>query len=987
MCPNHRSNLARKIDPVVAVSNALVLALCFGSSAFALTTNCFVSEKRSEGSFCLFAETNAASIFVDRNDWPGVARVAKDLQKDIGLVSTIAPAIAHEPARLGRNAILVGTIGRSAVIDQLVRDRKIDVTDIAGKWEASLIQVVSQPLPGVERALVIAGGDKRGTIFGVYDLSEQIGVSPWHWWADVPAKRHSALYVEAGRYVQGPPAVKYRGIFINDEGPCLMTWARKKYGELNHGMYTNVFELILRLKGNYLWPTMWDNSFATDDSLNAALADEYGVVIGTSHHEPMMRAWKEWERAGNRKGSWDYSKNDAKLREFWTQGLRRTMNYEKVITLGMRGDGDEPMTETESVALLGRIVADQRKIIGEIINPNITEVPQVWALYKEVQGYYERGMRVPDDVTLLWCDDNWGNLRRLPTADERKRGGGAGIYYHLDYVGGPRNYKWVNTVPLPRIWEQMNLALHYGADRLWIVNVGDIKPEEVPLEFFLTLAWNPQAWPKERLDEYLPRWAEREFGPAHAAEIADIVARYAKFNGRRKPELLEPDTFSLINYQEADTMVADWKAITAQAEAIYADLPESARAAFCQLVLYPTKACAVLNELCVAAGKNRLYAKQGRASANDFAEQARLLFKQDQELSDYFNHTLAGGKWNHMMDQTHIGYASWQQPESNAMPAVVTLEIPEAPGMGVAAEGSGAAWPAGTNELTLPVFDSLNRPRHFVDVFNRGKTPLTFMTAASAPWLRLSSAGGMVEKEQRLWVSVDWSNAPIGWADGSAQIAQTGAKAVAVRLKIFNPPEPAREAVNGFVEADGCVAMEAAHFTGKADTESARWESINDLGRTLSSMTLFPVTATSVQPPENSPRLDYRMYLFSTGMVVEVTSILGPCLNFAPDRSVRLAVSFDDEAPQILTVVPKGYFVDNGNRDWEESVKDNVRKVHSRHRISQQGFHTFKVWMVDPGVVLQKIVVDAGGVRPSYLGPPESYHLARQGRLRLNRAK
>ncbi|PYI82350.1 MAG: glycosyl hydrolase, partial [Verrucomicrobia bacterium] len=277
--------------------------------------------------------------------------------------------------------------------------------------------------------------------------------------------------MKPGRYVQRPPAVKYRGIFINDEGPCLMTWARTKYGDLNHRMYTNVFELILRLKGNYLWPAMWDNSFATDDPLNAKLADEYGIVVGTSHHEPMMRAWKEWERAGNRKGSWDYSKNAEKLRAFWTEGLQRTKDYEKVTTVGMRGDGDEPMTETESIALLERIVGDQRRLIGEIINPNISEVPQVWALYKEVQGYYERGMRVPDDVTLLWCDDNWGNIRRLPTDGERKRKGGAGIYYHLDYVGGPRNYKWLNTVPLPKIWEQMNLAWHYGADRLWIVNV------------------------------------------------------------------------------------------------------------------------------------------------------------------------------------------------------------------------------------------------------------------------------------------------------------------------------------------------------------------------------------------------------------------------------------------------------------------------------------------------------------------------------------
>ena len=603
-----------------ALRQALVLLLGSSTSAWALSSNSFVSEEHSDGSFCLFEKGNAASIFVDTNDWPGVLRVATDLQKDIGRVSQAGPALTHELAHLGQNVILVGTIGHSAVIDQLVRERKIDVAGIAGKWEASLIQVVSQPLPGVESALVIAGSDKRGTIFGVYDLSEQIGVSPWYWWADVPPKRHSALYVKPGRYVLGPPAVKYRGIFINDEGPCLMTWARKKYGELNHGMYTNVFELILRLKGNYLWPAMWDNSFATDDPLNAKLADEYGMVIGTSHHEPMMRAWKEWERAGNRKGSWDYSKNDVKLREFWSEGLRRTKDYEKVITLGMRGDGDEPMTETESVALLERIVADQRKLMGEIINPNVAEVPQVWALYKEVQGYYERGMRVPDDVTLLWCDDNWGNLRRLPTADERKRSGGAGIYYHLDYVGGPRNYKWLNTVPLPKIWEQMNLAWQYGADRLWIVNIGDIKPEEVPLEFFLTLAWNPQAWPKEQLDQYLPRWAEREFGPQHAAEIADIVVQYAKFNGRRKPELLDPDTFSLINYHEADTVVADWKAIASRAEAIYAELPESARAAFYQLVLYPTKACAVVNEIYITAGKNRLYAKQGRANANDLEE-------------------------------------------------------------------------------------------------------------------------------------------------------------------------------------------------------------------------------------------------------------------------------------------------------------------------------------------------------------------------------
>jgi hypothetical protein len=868
-----------RIIPIVALLLTLATHL-----AHALTTNSFVSAKRSSDSFTLFARGKAADIIVDANDWPGVVRVATDLQTDINRVSGIMPTLTHKADQLGKTAIIVGTIGKSAAIERLAREKKIDVGDIAGKWEASLVQVVKHPFPGVESALIIAGSDKRGTIYGVYDVSEQMGVSPWHWFADVPPKKHKQLFVSAGRHLLGPAAVQYRGIFINDEGPALMTWARKKYGELNHGMYTNVFELILRCKGNYLWPAMWDNSFTTDDPLNARLADEYGVVISTSHHEPMMRAWKEWARAGNGPHSWDYSKNDAKLREFWMEGLRRTKDYEKVITLGMRGDGDEPMSETESVALLERIVADQRKLIGQIINPNVEQVQQVWALYKEVQGYYERGMRVPDDVILLWCDDNWGNIRRLPTAEERKRSGGAGVYYHFDYVGGPRNYKWINTVPLPKIWEQMNLAWHYGATNLWIVNVGDIKPEEVPLEFFLTMAWNPEAMTKAGLNDYLCRWAKREFGEKHAADIADIVAKYAKYNGRRKPELLEPGTFSLDNYGEADRVLAEWQDIAKRAEKIYAKLPKESRAAFYQLVLYPAKASAVVNELYIVVAKNRAYAKRNDPRANEFAKRARELFAEDQAMSDYYNNTLAGGKWKHMMDQTRIGYTSWQQPNKNMMPEVVEVAV-----------GTGTR--------------SSNSARPDSGLRKRAKLGL---------------------------------RAPKNW--------------------------------RGFMEQDGYVSIEAEHFTRKTDTATARWEVLPDHGNTLSAMTIFPVTAPSITPPNNSPSLEYQMWLTSTG-AVEVTTILSPALNFDPTRPVRIAVSFDDAAPQIITVVPKGYTAGDGNRDWEESVKNNVRKVKSKHILITAGAHRLKVWMVDPAVVVQKIVVDFGGVKPSYLGPPESFRV------------
>jgi len=943
-----------------------------GLSVFALGQPQYVENRPRPGSFLIADDSNVATIFVDTNDFPGVIRAAGDLQSDIARVTSHKPLITHERSSLGTNAIIVGTIGKNSIIDDLIRVNKIDASQISGLWESFLIQVVPKPLPGIQNALIIAGSDKRGTIYGIYDLSEQIGVSPWYWWADVPVAHKSSLYVRAGQFVQGPPAVKYRGIFLNDEAPCLTGWVTEKYGNYNHRFYTNVFELLLRLKANYLWPAMWNNCFNEDDPLNPKLADEYGIVMGTSHVEPMLRADKEWNRKGYSASQWNYDKSPDILRAFWEEGIGRNKDFESIITIAMRGKIDTPMSETANIALLERIVADQRQIIAKKMNPDVTKVPQLWALYKEVQEYYEKGMRVPDDVTLLWCDDNWGNIRRLPTPEERKRSGGAGIYYHFDYVGGPRNYKWLNTVPIVKVWEQMNLAYHYGADRIWIVNVGDLKPLEFPMEFFLRFAWSPERWPKERISEYTRQWAEREFGPAHAEEIADLIAKYTKYNGRRKPELLEPETFSLVNYQEADTVLADWKSITARAEQISAILPEDYRPAFYELVLHPIKACEIVNELYITTGKNHKYAEQGRASANDLAAQARALFKADQDQSDFYNHTLLNGKWNHLMDQTHIGYTYWQQPPKNAMPKVTDVQVPEAADMGIAIEGSRSTWPGSTNEPVLPTFDSFNRPHRSIDVFNKGRTPFDFTVEMTAPWLTVTPAKGTVEKTSQVSVSVDWSKAPHGLTNALIKIARAGAGSISIRVNLFNPESPTRDSGQGLVETDGCVSIEAGHYTKKHDAAQARWEKIDDLGLTDSSMSIFPVTAESATPPQNSPCLEYKMYLFNPGSL-EVDAIISPSLNIAPNRGLRFAISFDDQAPEILTAVPKGFFVDNGNTNWEASVRDNCRHIKSTQTLENPGYHTLKVWMVDPGVVLQKLVVNTDGVKPSYLGPPESF--------------
>jgi len=931
----------------------------------------FVSFAAQAGAVPLVEKGAATTILVDNADWPGVIRAAGDLASDVQRVAGVAPELSAGSVKPVAHAVIIGTLDRSPLIDGLVRAGKLDTAAIAGRWEAFTIAVVERPLPGVDRAVVVAGSDKRGTIYGVYEISEQIGVSPWYWWADVPVARREALYVRAGTRVVDPgPVVQYRGIFINDEAPALTGWAQEKFGGFNHRMYAHMFELILRLRGNYLWPAMWlPRAFIDDDPENARLADEYGIVLGTSHHEPLMRAHAEWSRHGS--GPWDYSKNDAMLREFWRGGVERVKDYEKIVTLGMRGDGDEAMSEETNVALLERIVADQRAILTDTHGGPVEGIPQVWALYKEVQGYYERGMRVPDDVILLWCDDNWGNIRRLPTPEERRRPGGAGVYYHFDYVGGPRNYKWLNTVPISKVWEQMHLAWQYEANRIWIVNVGDLKPMEFPIEFFLTYAWDPARWPVERLDEFSRAWAAREFGPAHAAEVAALVNGYTKLNGLRKPEMLAPDTFSLVNYGEAERVLAQWHDLVARAEKLQRAIPPAARDAYFQLVLYPVKASANAVELYVAAGRNRLYTRQGRAAANTQIEIAREHFGRDAALADEY-HALGGGRWNHMMAQIKFGYTYWQTPDIESMPPLSEVRAPVAPSMAIAIEGAEAAWPSyGAGRPVLPALDAIQRGSRWIEVFNRGRRPFTYKATPSHPWVRVAPASGTVDEMVRLKVTVDWDAVPVGDTEATIRIEGGAGGPYTVMLPVRSPEVPAG-GFDAFVVTDNHIAIEAPQFDRAVTDGEVSWKVLADFGRTQGGVMPVPVLAAARQPGGASPRLEYDTWFFEPGEVA-VELHCAPSLDFQPGEGLRVAVSFDDEAPQILQLGTWSTL-----QAWEVAVAEGVRRISSRHTLREAGRHTLKVWMVTPGVVLERIVVDAkpaapgrrGGVRPSYLGPP-----------------
>ncbi len=943
----------------------------------ALGEPAYISAQFHAGDVILADSRQVASLYVDSADFPGVLRAATNLQHDIEKVSGQLPLLQMEASKLHGQAVLIGTLGHSAVIDALVAAGKLDVAATAGQWDGFLMKVVSKPLPGVDSALVIVGANKRGTMFGIYDLSEQIGVSPWYWWADVPVHKAPALYVKGSLLNQQAPVIRYRGIFLNDEAPALSGWVKANYGNYNAGFYEHVFELLLRLKANFLWPAMWNNAFNADDADNMRLADEMGIVMSTSHHEPMMRAQKEWtwaKDADKGNGKWDYNSNAATLQKFWRGGVERNKGYESIITLGMRGDGDMPMSEQDDVALLQRIVKDQRQIIAETYAKPLTDIPQVWTLYKEVQGYYERGMRVADDITLLWSDDNWGQIRHLPTPEERSRAGGAGVYYHFDYVGGPRSYRWLNTNPIAKVWEQMNLAYEYDARKIWVVNVGDLKPMEFPIEYFLRLAWNPQAWPKERIAEFGELWAAREFGGRYSSEIAALVAAYSQHNNQRKPELLDAATYSQLNYREAERVVKEMRALLTQAEQINNALAPQYRDAFFQLVLHPIKASAIVMELYNAVALNQLYASQGRASTTAMASNANAWFAADAALKNEY-HQLNNGKWDHFMDQPHIGYTTWDNPPQDLRPQVTQLAASSAGvDVGVVTEGSAAPWPTAA-QLSLH-FDQYGQHSRYVEIFRRSEAAADYSLTTDAPWLRLSQLKGDLANDARVEISVDWNK--LQGASQSATIKVQGSHWQGPDISVsVSRPDPALLAgKQGFVEADGYIAIEAAAAIAAPERNGYQWQEIPLHGRTHSAMTPLPLAAVagaydkSFTNALEAPELSYPV-IFTKAGAIEITALFSPSSPFVPGRGLRYAIALDNEPPQIVDIL-----AGETEKSWETAVKDAIRPGVSHHSVAQAGLHMLHVSMVDTGVTLQKILINTGTLLPSYLGPEPSTWLA-----------
>lgn len=934
------------------------------------------------GAFLLADSTHLPRIYCGKEDWSGVQRAVDNLCGDIFCV------IGREGCRTAvpEDAdVIVGTWGKSRALDELFKQGKFDPTGLIGKWESFRLQIV-------EDRLIIAGSDKRGTIYGVYDLCEKIGVSPWKWWADVPPRRVQALYINLDRpYEEDEPSVKYRGIFINDEY-AFDNWAINRGDTTLSDAYERIYELLLRLKANTLWPAMHLGSptFHLDPS-NAANADDYGIVIGTSHCEQMLRnneqeylpyeeAWERehpgkalykvklpdsprpcayiWTRTHPDTGAPVY--NQELLRDYWRKSVEQFGRYECMFTVGMRGLHDagwQPVgavTPEEKSRQMEEILAEQRMILADTLEQSPEKIPQLLIPYKEIQEIYDAGMKVSEDITLMWTDDNFGYLRQVPTKSERERSGGAGVYYHVGYHGDPNSYIWLCTTPFALIREEMVKAYDCGADRIWILNVGDLKPAENQMEYFLKLARRIDIMRNRDLRSYAAEQAKRDFGFSDdvAQEYADIMIRFQRLAYSRKPEHFCQGLFNCEAYgDEGQRYMEAYHGLVERAEALYAGLEQTYRPAFFQLLLYPLRSCAHTAVKYICADKSALYARQGRGGCTrQYANASDQAYFSVVEDAKAYNAQL-DGKWNLMMDP--------YQPSFRTRGAVLPNLLPRSPG-----ETLGYSNLMIVPELPLSFF--CGQKQRFLDLCNTGSGYVDWFVESAPEWLRCSRTSGSVITSQRIWLTVDWDAAPQGQTAAAFTIAWRDSEKRLCRETVPLQVERSGAPPDCWIEGGGAVSILAAHADALIPGRGNGWHMEPDLGRTGDALKVYPNWAEPASSPgaEDSACALYSVWFATAGVFpVEVYRI--PTLN--ERGQMRFALALDDGEPQVFAGC-NAY----GGPQWSEAVLANAEILSGELEVGSPGLHTLRLFHIDPGATIEKLVIYTGPKQSTIFGPPES---------------
>lgn len=947
---------------------------------------------KTKYAFTLASPRQTAAILYDASDAAVVKRAAELFAADVEAVTGRRPQVTSATGETGP-AVIVGTVGGSALIRRLSEAGKIDTAPLEGAWERYMIQTVANPLPGIRTALVIAGSDRRGAAYGLFTLSELIGVSPWYWWADVPVKKHAALHVDAPPTYSQTPSVRYRGIFLNDEDWGLTPWASQTFeperGNIGPRTYAKVCELLLRLKANYLAPAMHPVSTSFNQiPENKLVADTFAIVMGSTHCEPLLlNTASEWDT--QTMGPWNYDKNKEGINRVLTQRVRENSPYENVYTLALRGLHDGAMSTTlpmhEKVRMLQQALLDQRRILAENIDRPVETVPQAFTPYKEVLEIYSNGLELPDDITIVWPDDNYGYMKRLSGVREQRRTGRSGVYYHVSYLGVPHSYLWFSTTPPSLMYEELRKAYDTTADRLWLVNCGDLKGSEMQVSLFLDMAWDIGRFTADNVVTYPARWLAGIFGEAYYDRLEAMTREHLRLAFPRKPEYmgwgyhwnrfdhnceqLTDTDFSFTNYDEAQRRLEAYRQLGARAEALLHEIGDEARPAFYQLVYYPLRGAELMNRMTLGGQRNRWYARQGRAATNAVRDEVQRCYDSLQVITRGYN-SLLGGKWNHMMSmrQNYDGVSAYFN-----LPHLATHDAAGAPRLALQVAGEDVTGARAFH--ALPAFDNYLRRTYPVEIYNRGGGTLAWTAHASEPWVVLSKSAGKTADEERITVGIDWEKAPSGNAVPAQIVFRAGEQSEKVLVSLFNPTAPSRAELRGiYVENNGCVSIPAAGCHRVRENDRIKITAVEDLGIEGPALQLGDPTAPlQIFRSRDVPCAEYDFYAFDAGSVDVYTYVL-PTFPLHADRDFRIGENTNTDTKYSVQIddgalaTPSSSHVEY-SQVWFESVLRNCAVNKSTLHIDKPGRHTLRIRVGDPGIVLQKIVLDFGGMKRSYLGP------------------
>ncbi|WP_089260195.1 glycosyl hydrolase 115 family protein [Maribacter sedimenticola] len=920
--------------------------------------------------FPIVTTESPTTIYMENTDFPVVKKSVNLFAEDVHKVTNQRPSIINNIKDIKKfkgNIILVGTLGQNKWIDELVQSHKLNVSTIQDQPERYLIQTIKSPFRKNQNVLVITGSDKRGTAYGVFSLSEAMGVSPWYYWADVPVEKKKEIYLKNLSYTSKSPSVKYRGIFLNDEDWGLLPWAANKMDSniqnIGPNTYEKVFELVLRLKGNMVAPAMHEvtKAFYTVPG-NMEMADSYAIMITTAHCEPLLyNNATEWDK--KTQGEWNYVTNKKEINRVLDERVNEAKEKENIYTIALRGMHDEGMSggsDEQKFKMLDEAIKDQRAILTKYMNDPIVDVPQIFVPYKEVLGLYEKGLEVPEDIIIVWPDDNYGYIKKVSNKKEQQRSGGAGVYYHISYLGWPNDYLWLNTTPPALMYTEMQKAYSLGADKYWLLNVGDIKPGEMGMQLFMDMAWDFDRFNFENINDYQVEKLTHIFGEQYTNDLAYILDRYYYHGFTRKPEYMTGDwkwnsleakenikdtDFSFINYNEAETRLAEYAKIAQMATEILKELPEEKKAAFYEMVYYPLKGASLYNHEMLLAQKNRWYAKQQRTTTNELAAKVVLYHDSLADITKKYNNLL-NRKWNGMM--TAPGFL----PQVQIAPTKKII-TPKEGSLEIFVEGSNSEK---TENQTLPLFSNLNKQSHFIEVYNTGKEPLDFYTTTSAPWLILDRLKGTVQTQERINVSVIWDRVPnLGQNEGEIIIHSSTEKSI---IKVVANKQVAPNN-SIYMPIDGLISINPTNFHRKTENGGIHFQEIPGLGYSNEALQLGNATFDKGY----DSYVAYDFYVEKPGEVI-IQTVMLPLFSKDKEHGTAYGVQLDEQ-----DIVVQSNFVKEYSQEWAKNVMRNSAINSIKMQIDTPGKHTLKLHVIDPGMVVQKVMLDFGGLKKSYVGP------------------